>query len=183
MAGGGYRTPHSEVIPYCCAAVALAVALFASFCGFRNYCLLDPLEHRLYRVFQFLWWRQRQIVFSEGQALALTAEGRSRYSRGGLRWYYRMVAFGADGCKEPLSNWQQDGLENWNLKARQLAPLLGCEFREAPPHSVATVVDDNGTASLVFSRSFWPQIMYLGMTIAVVVVALIVGWLAANAMR
>ena len=143
--------PAPALIPYGYACLGISLALFVSLLGFRNYCLFDTLEHRLYRHFRFLWWRRREIVFRAGEILALTTDGQPRTRKYGVRWYYRMVAVGRDGRKQPLSNWRQGGLDRWNAKARLLAPQFGCEFREAPSGCAVSVEDDGGTPKLAFS--------------------------------
>jgi hypothetical protein len=137
--------------------LGISLALLASLLGFRNCCLLDPLEHRLYHQIQFLWWRKRQIVFRQGEILAITTDGQPRAMKGGVLWCYRLVAVGLDGRMEPLSNWRQAGLDKWNAKARELAPLLGCESCEAPPQSKVSVESKDGAPTLKFAPPTPPK--------------------------
>ena len=149
---GRSETPAlPALIPFGYATLGISLTLLASLVGFRNYCLVDPVDHRLYQNLQFLWWRKRQIVFRQGEVLAITADGQPRAFKAGVIWYYRLVAVGVDGRKEPLSNWRQGGLEKWNAKARELAPQLGCESHAAPPQSIVTVVEKDGLPTLTFA--------------------------------
>src|SRR5581483_1387581 len=139
-----HSPPVPALIPYGYATLGISVALFISLIGFSNYCLLDPVEHRLYRNFRFLFWRRRRVVFREGEILAITTDGQPRRGRYGVHWYYRMMAVGRDGHKEPLSNWRQGGLDKWNGKARLLASQCGCEGREAPERCEVSVENEGG---------------------------------------
>ncbi len=145
-----YSPPLPVLIPYGYATLGVALTLFLGLIGFRNYCLLDPVEQRLYESFQFLWWRKRRVVFRSGEILAITTDGRPRRGKYGVHWYYRMVAVGRDGRKEPLSNWRQGGLDKWNARARQLAPQFGCEHREAPERCEVSVENEGGAPVLRF---------------------------------
>jgi hypothetical protein len=146
-----HSPPVPTLIPYGYATLAISLALFLSLLGFRNYSLLDTVERRLYRNFQFLWWRRRRLIFRHGEILALTTDAQPRRGKYGVRWYYRLVAVGLDGRKEPLSNWRRNALDQWDRKARQLAPQFGCEFREGREQSAVSVEDERGTPTLTFS--------------------------------
>ena len=154
--GNRYTPPSPSLIPFGYATLGMSLALFASLLGFRNYCLVDPVEQRLYQNLQFLWWRKRQIIFRKGEVLAVTAEGQRRFVKHGVIWLYRLVAVGADGHKEPLSNWRQAGLDKWNARARELAPLLGCESYPAPPQSAVVVEERDGQPMLTFGAPSSP---------------------------
>jgi hypothetical protein len=149
--GGEYSPPASALIPIGWTTLEISLALLISLLGFRNYCLLDPLERRLYQHVQFLWWRRRRIVFRAGEILAITTDGQPRAFKGGILWYYRLIAVGFDGRKAPLSNWRQAGLDEWNAKAPELASQLGCESCAAPPQSIVSVEDKDGAPTLKFA--------------------------------
>jgi hypothetical protein len=145
-----HHPPNPALIPYGWAALEVSAGLLMVALICQNYCLLDPSEHRLYQHFGFLWWRKRKIVFRAGEVLAITVDGKSRSSRYGVRWYYRLVAVGIDGRKQPLSNWRQRSLQEWNARARELAPQFGCASQMAPEKSVVSVEQENGVAKLTF---------------------------------
>jgi hypothetical protein len=136
---GRYHPPAPVLIPYGEWTLGIALAALAIFFCCRNFYLLDPTARRLYRQFQFLWWRRRRLVFRQEEIAGLTTEGRMRRTRYGAYWNYRLTAVGLDGRQEPLSNWRRNGLEMWNAKAREWAALLGCLSYAAPPETAPTV--------------------------------------------
>jgi hypothetical protein len=149
--GPSYTPPSPALIPYGYTTLGISLALLSSLVGVRNYCLVDPVEHRLYQNRRFLWWCKRRIIFRHGEILAITTDGQPRASKGGVMWYYRLVAVGVDGRKEPLSNWRQGGLDKWNTKTPEVALLLGCESHAAPPQSIVSVEEKDGAPTLKFA--------------------------------
>jgi hypothetical protein len=151
----GRRQPQSPpvpaLIPVGFTTLGISLVLCMSAMAVQNYSLVDPIKHRLYRCFRFLWWRKRQILFLDSPILAVTTDIESRATRGGIFWYYRLVAVGKDGRKEPLSNWRHNGLDRWNAKAQELGPKLGCASYGAPPKSMISVEEENGIATLKFA--------------------------------
>jgi hypothetical protein len=145
-----YRPPVPELIPYGYAALAIGAGLLLGAMLCQNYCLLDPVEHRLYSHFSFLLWRKRCLVFREGDVLGVTVESQSRRGRYGIRWYYRMAAVGKDGRQQTISNWRRNGLEKWNARAHELAPMLGCQAYPAPEKSKLTVARNDHEATIFF---------------------------------
>jgi len=137
-------------MPAALAAFGFSGAFFIVAFVPQNYCLIDPVEHRLYHQLQFLWWRKREIIFRAGEILAFTTDGRRLITRYGAHWDYRLVAVGNDGFKEPLSNWRRGALEEWNAKAIELAGQFGCASAEAPPECKVEVEDKAGAATLKF---------------------------------
>ena len=142
--------PIPALIPWGYAALGIGAALFLGALLCQSYCLLDPVEHRLYSHFSFLVWRKRRLVFRDGEIQGLTVESQSRRGRYGVRWYYRMVAVGKNGQKQTISNWRRNGLEKWNTRANELAPMLGCQGYHAPEKSALTVGTDPGGAKILF---------------------------------
>ena len=147
---GLYHPPIPGLIPYGMAVVVIALASLVSYCGCRNYYLLDPVLHRLYHHFSLFWYRRRQIVFREGEVFCITVEGRKQSSKRGYYWVYRLTCIGMNGQSEPLSDWRRDGLEEWNSKALDLAGLLDCQSIVAPPKSTLSVELGDEVPALTF---------------------------------
>jgi hypothetical protein len=147
---GRYHPPMPALIPYGNAAVAIGlVALAGLFCC-RNYYLLDPLQHRLYHCFRFLWWGRNRIAFRQGEIFGITTAGRRRQSRYSSYWEYRLTAVGMNGKQEPLSDWRRKSLETRNAQAVELATQLGCQSFAAPAETKLSVELNGGTPQLHF---------------------------------
>jgi hypothetical protein len=148
---GRHYPPAPALRPYGQAALGLGLAALACYLATQNYYLLDPLEHRLYHGFRFLWWRRRRILFRQAEILCLTTEARMFRSRYGSYWCYRLNVVGIGGSREPLSDWRRHALEECNAKARQLAAQLECPSEAAPPESIVAVEIKAGRPTLQFS--------------------------------
>lgn len=154
----GYTPRHSShhyppapaLAPYAWLIVALDALAFLMYFAMRNYYLVDPGAQRVYHVSDFLWRRNRRVVFRQGEVLGLTTESQPRSSKYGMQWYYRLVLVGIGGRQEPVSNWSREGLEKWNAKAAAIAPLLQCQSFPAPPQSIVEVTTTSGGPRLAF---------------------------------
>jgi hypothetical protein len=164
--------PMPAFIPWGFASLAIAIVLLLGASLARNYCLIDPVEHRLYHFFRFLWWSRRELVFRAEDILAITTDGQPRQGRYGVHWYYRMVAVGNDGRKEPLSHWRRNGLDQWNAKGRELAPQLGCANHEAPSERRVSVENEGGVPTLKFDTPTKPPLTVKRLILILVAVAL-----------
>lgn len=158
----GYGSTTPALIAGGFTTLGISLTLLIGLVGFRNYCLLDPLEHRLYHHFRFLWWQTTKLVFRPGEILAVTTDGQPRTFKGGVLWYYRLVAVGANGLQQPLSNWRQAGLDKWNARAAELALQLDCEAFAAPPQSVLSVEEKGGAFTLKFGAPEQPPMPKIG---------------------
>ena len=145
-----YRPPKPAFIPYGFASLGGAVALFSGFWLFQNYSLIDPQEQWLYRYSQFLFWRKRRVIFRAGEILAVTTDCRRRSSKYGTRWYYRVVAIGRNGQKEPLGNWLRDGISECNAQARDFAAKLRCPSQTGLAKNVVRMEMQNGIPTVEF---------------------------------
>jgi hypothetical protein len=150
---GRHYPPAPALRPYGLAALGFGLAALACYLGTQNYYLLDPVEHRLYHGFRFLWWRRRRILFRQPEILCLTTEARMFRSRYGSYWCYRLTVVGIGGTQEPLSDWRRAALAGCNAKASQLATQLECHSEAAPPESVASVEIKAGKPSLQFDSA------------------------------
>lgn len=150
---GRYSPPVPALRPYGQTALGLGLAALACYFATQNYYLLDPVEHRLYHVFRFLWWRRRRILFRQPEILCLTTEAKMFRSRYGSYWRYRLTAVGIGGRQEPLSDWRRHALELCNAKARQLAGQLECHSQAAPSESVVSVEIRDGKPCLQFTSA------------------------------
>jgi len=61
-----------------------------------------------------------------------------------------MVAVGKDGRQQTISNWRRNGLEKWNARPNELAPMLGCQAYPAPEKSKLTVARNDNGATILF---------------------------------
>ena len=137
---GRYHPPVPALIPYGMASLGISLAILAGLLCFRNYYLLDPLEHRLYHSSDFLWRRKRRILFRQQGILGITTEGNLQRTRYGTYWNYRLVAVGLDGRKERferLETGRPGKMER--QKPGELAGLLGCQSYAAPSKSAPAV--------------------------------------------
>lgn len=158
----GYGSTIPALIAGGFTTLGISLILLIGLIGFRNYCLLDPLEHRIYHHFRFLWWQKTELIFRQGEILGVTTEGQRRTINGAVLWYYRLVAIGANGRQQPLSNWREGGLDKWNTKAAELALQLDCKAFAAPPQSALSIEENGGAFTLKFGPPERPPLPKIG---------------------
>jgi len=134
-----HHPPIPAFIPFGWTTAGLGAALLlGAFFIVDNYYLVDPVERRVYRLFQFLAWRRRNIVFRDGELQSISSEERKtrgpyRFLAGGYRIYrsYRVVAAARNGRREAFTNWKLYSLEECNAKTVELAGILHCKYEAA----------------------------------------------------
>ena len=170
---GNYRPPNPSLIPWGTTMLGLSLALAVFLLGIRNYYLADPVERKLYHLFRFFWSQRRRIVFRPGEILGVTVEAERRSSKTGTYWLYRLIVLGNDGRKEPISNWERDGLEHWNERSGEVADCLSCESYPAPSESTASVERSGEKATIQFTP-YAPKMWRSSTIIRLIVFVLVV---------
>ena len=150
--------PDPRLVPPGLILLVASAVFFAARYFTDNYYLLDPERGRLFYHFKFLWFRWVRLLLERRDIAAATTEGRIQTAgpqRG--KWGYRVLLIAAVGRKVPLSDWrwEQQGLEECNAQAADLARTLGCQCQPAPAGGQVRIRAKDGTTSVSFAPLRW----------------------------
>jgi hypothetical protein len=150
---GRYSPPNPALVPYAVAGLVVSLAFLATRFCFRNYYLIDPDRHCVFRAFRLFWFHRVRLLFEQEDIAGIATDGRRFTTKHSTYWAYRVVALSTNGAQEALTDWRRERLDECNAEAVKLAGVLNCQSHMAPPKS-ALQFDMAGQNALVSFRPY-----------------------------